>query len=305
VISNVIRAGRRKLGLRNLAIVVAMTALGCGSRSNDAPQTAGNASPPPGLTSCKPGRDPDREEVVRKDRIAKGVYYASKRIKVDGSLEQWDTPYGTWWVVAGNFDTFSDILGEQAVRIYGDDVSGVHAGDIVLDCGAHFGGFTRTALNAGARLVVSIEIAPENIEVLRRNFAPEIAAGRVIVYDKGVWDKDDTMVLERKNHTWADKVETSGTGPTVGVTTIDKIVAELKLPTVNFIKMDIEGAERHALAGAVATMKSYQPRMAIAAYHEPDDVQVLQPIVRGAQPAYSECLNGLGLGHGYLTFLFK
>jgi len=290
---------------RAFVILAVIAIVGCGSRSDDATPAAGSASPPPGMTSCKPGRDPDTAETTRKVRIAKGVYYASKRIKVDGSLEQWDTPYGQWWVVTDNFGTFSDILAEQAVRIYGDDVSGVHAGDIVLDCGAHFGGFTRTALNAGAKLVVSIEIAPENVEVLRRNFAPEIAAGRVIVYDKGVWDKDDTLVLERKNHTWADRVETSGTGPTVGVTTIDKIVAELKLPTVNFIKMDIEGAERHALAGAVATMKSYQPRMAIAAYHEPDDVQVLQPIVHGAQPAYSECLNGVGLGHGYLTFLFK
>lgn len=290
---------------RALVILAVIAAISCGSRPDDATLTEGTSSPPPGLTSCKPGRDPDVAEVARKDRIAKGVYRASKRLKVDGDLEQWDTPYGQWWVVNGNFDTFSEILGEQAVRIYGDDVRGVHAGDVVLDCGAHFGGFTRTALNAGAKLVVAIEIAPENVEALRRNFAPEIAAGRVIVYDKGVWDKDDTLVLERKKHTWADKVEETGPGPTVAVTTIDKIVAELKLSTVNFIKMDIEGAERHALAGAAMTLKSYQPRMAIAAYHEPDDLQVLQPIVHGAQPAYSECLNGLGLGHGYLTFLFK
>ena len=55
--------------------------------------------------------------------------------------------------------------------------------------------YAKTALASGAKLVVAIEPAPENIECLRRNLAQEIAAGRVIVYPKGVWDKDDTLAL--------------------------------------------------------------------------------------------------------------
>jgi FkbM family methyltransferase len=242
---------------------------------------------------------------IRKERIAKGVYRASKRLAVDGGLELWDTPYGRYWVVADNFNTFSDVLGEQAVEIYGDKTRGVHEGDVVLDCGAHFGGFTRTALNRGAKFVVAIEIAPENAQCLRRNFASEIDAHRVIVYEKGVWDKDDTMVLERKNHTWADQVGVSGPGPTVAVTTIDKIVSDLRLAKVDFIKMDIEGAERNALAGASETLKSYRPRMAIASYHKPDDLEVLPPLALSPQPAYSACVGGAGLGHGYMTLFFN
>jgi len=71
----------------------------------------------------------------------------------------------------------------------------VRSGDVVLDCGANVGVYTRDALDSGAKLVVAIEPAPENIECLRRNFAPEVAAGRVIVYPKGVWDKDDFLTL--------------------------------------------------------------------------------------------------------------
>ena len=212
---------------------------------------------------------------------------------------------GSTWVVAKNFNTMSEVLGEQAVEIYGDPVTGVRKGDVVLDGGAHFGGFTRTALDRGAKLVVAIEIAPENIQVLRRNFAKEMEAGRVIVYKKGVWDKDATMVLERKNHTWADQVAAAGPGPSVEVTTIDRIVSELRLPTVDFIKLDIEGAERNALAGASETLKRHRPRLAVASYHRADDLAVLPPIVISAQAAYATCVAHRGLGHGFMTLFFR
>tara|TARA_B000000557_G_scaffold174219_1_gene141825 strand:+ start:679 stop:1419 length:741 start_codon:yes stop_codon:yes gene_type:complete len=45
----------------------------------------------------------------------------------------------------------------------------------------------------------------------------------------------------------------------VAVTTIDQIVDDLKLKTVNFIKIDIEGFEYKALLGAQKTLKKYKP----------------------------------------------
>jgi FkbM family methyltransferase len=41
----------------------------------------------------------------------------------------------------------------------------------------------------------------------------------------------------------------------VPLTTIDKLVSELNLPRVDFIKMDIEGAEKLALTGGRATIQ--------------------------------------------------
>jgi hypothetical protein len=60
-------------------------------------------------------------------------------------------------------------------------------------CGAHIGVYIREALSLGAKLVVAVEPALENLECLRRNFATEIAAGRVIVYPKGVWDREEVL----------------------------------------------------------------------------------------------------------------
>ena len=72
----------------------------------------------------------------------------------------------------------------------------------------------------------------------------------------------------------------------VKAVTIDAEVANLGLASVDFIKMDIEGAERHALRGALQTLQEFGPKMTIAIYHLEDDREVIPEIVLGAQPAY-------------------
>ena len=70
------------------------------------------------------------------------------------------------------------------------------------------------------------------------------------------------------------------------ITTIDKIVADLGLPSVDFIKMDIEGSERYALRGAEQTLKKFHPRMAICTYHLPDDPKVIPAVVESVGAGY-------------------
>jgi len=53
----------------------------------------------------------------------------------------------------------------------------------------------------------------------------------------------------------------------VEVNTIDNIVKE----RVDFIKLDIEGAEQNAVEGAKETIKKYKPILAICVYHKAED----------------------------------
>jgi FkbM family methyltransferase len=218
---------------------------------------------------------------------ARGLAIDSKLLARGQGLEQWQTPMGTYWIPEGSSNAVFYDLSEQHRKIYGTGERGVRDGDVALDCGANVGVYTREALERGARLVVAIEPAPENVEVLRRNFAPEIAAGRVIVYPKGVWDKEDVLKLQVDPHNSArDTFLGHIAGPgvhSIGVplTTIDKLVAELNLPRVDFIKMDIEGAEPKAVAGAFHTIAQYHPRMALCLYHTPSDpVEVPAAVAR-------------------------
>lgn len=163
-------------------------------------------------------------------------------------------------------------------------------GDIVLDCGAHAGVFARQALALGAARVVAIEPEPLLAECLRRNFRAEIEVGKVEVAPLAVWSSPGSMTLENEAHNSGMSALVPAIrgmeSVTVKVTTIDLLVAELGLPRVDYIKMDIEGAEREALRGAAAVLAKFRPRIMLDVYHRPDDMRVLPEVIRQANPAY-------------------
>jgi FkbM family methyltransferase len=178
-------------------------------------------------------------------------------------------------------------------RDYESGGVGVHWGDSVIDCGAHVGMFTRYALHRGAERLVAIEPDPTNLACLERNLAEEIAAGNVLVVRAGVWDRRDELTLfhslDEENtggHSFAKARPASVKVFRVPVMPRDEILGQRIVDRVDFIKMDIEGAERQALTGAAHTLRRWQPRLAICAYHLDDDPTLLPAIVKAAQPAY-------------------
>ena len=126
-----------------------------------------------------------------------------------------------------------------------------------------------------------------------RAYLAEVAAGRVVIYEKGVWDKDDFLVINvQAGNPAADSFVVAPQGSAPGLrlplTTIDKLVEELQLQRVDYIKMDIEGAERNALMGARKTLGRFHPRLALSSYHLPDDPDRLPALVREGWSGYRE-----------------
>jgi FkbM family methyltransferase len=212
---------------------------------------------------------------------------ASRVTRQEAGLSLWSTPAGDYWMPTASGNALLFDLAEQMRNIYGDHM---RPGDTVLDCGANVGVFTRKALWAGAARVIAIEPAPDNLECLRRNFAAEIASGRVVVYPKGVWDKDDVLRLNVDPKNSAEdsfvNVFPSGAFIEAPLTTIDHLAEELHLARVDFIKMDIEGAEQRAVAGARQTIARWHPRMALCIYHLREDAEMVPKAVREIAPGY-------------------
>jgi FkbM family methyltransferase len=209
----------------------------------------------------------------------------------EAGLDLWSTPQGNMWTVHGE-QMLIFLEWEQAHDIYEPAGHEVRRGDIVLDCGANIGVFTRKALSRGAALVVAIEPAPQTLNALRRNFDAEIRAGRVIVYPKGVWDREselDLTVDQVNNGMNSVVLTTERTARKVRVplTTIDHIVADLHLPRVDFIKMDIEGAEKPALLGGRDTIRRFRPRMSISTEHLPDDTTAIPALLKQIETRYT------------------
>jgi FkbM family methyltransferase len=197
------------------------------------------------------------------------------------------------WVPGKALWSISFEHAEQEYKIYQSARARIQPGDVVLDAGAYVGLFTKVALRAKASKVIAIEPSPLSIECLRRNLKNEIASGKVILYPKGVWNKDDVLEMNQSDDSEGNSFVFRSMGEKtvrLPLTTIDKLVSELQLQRVDFIKMDIEGSEREALAGAAETIKRYHPRMAICVYHLPDDPVVIPQIIKDFDSAYrQEC----------------
>jgi len=67
---------------------------------------------------------------------------------------------------------------------------------------------------------------------------------------------------------------------------IDEFVQTHGLNKIDFIKADIEGAERYMLKGAQRVLKKHAPSLALCTYHIPDDDTVLSGMITEANPGY-------------------
>ena len=222
---------------------------------------------------------------------------------IDGhKYQQFETELGNFWISEGEGEERKEegeagqealawLLWEVTVyEAYQGHEDTVLPGDTVVDAGAHVGVYTRYALKRGAARVISIEPDPANILCFERNFSGEIASGKVILIKAGVWNEESDLELQIHDHISSRATLFTMDGIarsiTVPVKPLDDIVDELQLDRVDFIKMDIEGAERQALEGARRTIQRFRPRMAICTYHMHDDPVAVPEVTLKIQSDY-------------------
>jgi FkbM family methyltransferase len=208
------------------------------------------------------------------------------------NLQRYSTPLGEFWIAPPGKRLLEWIVWEiEKEQVYESRNVRIEPGDTVVDCGAHVGVFTRHALRRGAARVIAVEPDSANIAALEATFPREITEGRVVLVKGGVWDQVSLLTLTDSHdnsagHSFVIERQNSEQVSGIPVWPLDDIVARLQLDRVDFIKMDIEGAERRALAGARLTLGRFRPRLAICTYHLPDDTVAVPAVVRKANPSY-------------------
>jgi FkbM family methyltransferase len=173
----------------------------------------------------------------------------------------------------------------------GFDVS-VKPGDVVIDAGAFIGDFGAYAAARGA-LAYAFEPVKVIFEMLKKT--AELNGGRIKPIQKGLGNSvcetemfvnDDFAGGSTLNPVQGGAGGRRANTETIFITTLDAFAESEKLEKIDFIKADIEGAERDMLRGATRVLKEFAPKLAICTYHLPDDPQVLERLILEANPRY-------------------
>ncbi len=223
--------------------------------------------------------------------VAERVNRVETKVLNGRDCELYRTDLGNFWIPAPGNAQLSFLIWEMSIQqVYENGAVRIRPGDTVVDCGAHVGVFTRYALSRGAGKVVAIEPEPTNIACLEANFAPEIASGKVVLIKAGVWDEKTNLALRvtpghSGSHRFGDHAGDSHLDG-IPVLPLDEIVEQHGLERVDFIKMDIEGAEARALRGATQTLRRFRPRMAICTYHGAQDPRTIPQVVHSISEEY-------------------
>ena len=174
--------------------------------------------------------------------------------------------------------TITDFLLEQyAYKENGKTIIGADEGDIVFDIGGCWGD---TALYFAEKTgdrgkVYSFEFIPNNIAIhdINTSLNPQLK-NHITLVSNPVSDKSGETIYFVDNGPGSRISHNDFTGSSGSVQTvsIDDYVENNGVTKVDFIKMDIEGAEPLALQGAVNTIRKFKPKLAIAIYHSMDDL---------------------------------
>lgn len=174
------------------------------------------------------------------------------------------------------FDFIDSFANEGPYSLVNEKVKVVvEKGDIVIDAGSSVGDFAAYASVKGA-LAYAFEPSSRRIKILQRT--SELNAGIIPV--------QKVLGAEESHNSEVKGMDTSSS-ELFDVTTLDNFVRENNLPRIDFIKCDIEGNERHMLAGAQETLARFAPKLALCTYHLPDDPQVMAELILKANPKYN------------------
>jgi len=143
----------------------------------------------------------------------------------------------------------------------------IKEGDIVVDGGAFNGVFSVYAgkIVGEKGKVYAFEPNPRNMENLDRNLRLN-NLNNVVIVKEGLWNKKTTLSISNEE-SLSSVFSKSNDRIEIEVTSLDYFAQKNNIKGIDFIKMDIEGAEIQALEGAEEVLEKLNPFIAVASYH--------------------------------------
>lgn len=175
--------------------------------------------------------------------------------------------HGLVWNVRPGTDDYLGPNHEPALDGHID----IPSGGVFFDVGAHVGHFT-VRLAQKASYVVAFEPGPKQIEGLKRNLDLN-QIRNVMVAEFALWDNDtDTIEMTHPAGEYGHnghfgqsvtKLVSSG----IPCHTLDVVAETNNFDRIDFIKIDVQGAEGKVLRGAKKTIAKFRPKMMVELHH--------------------------------------
>lgn len=151
-----------------------------------------------------------------------------------------------------SYDTFEEEKGFQ------NEYWNINAGDVVFDVGASYGSYTLTACSMGA-VVFSFEPEKTVFDDLAKNIDINDWRGRCHLSNFGLWSEPATVDMGSYAPHWP-KFTISGT---YQMDTLDEVAGRIGLDRVDWIKIDVEGAEENVIKGSSKTISRFTPNLIV------------------------------------------
>ncbi len=165
-------------------------------------------------------------------------------------------------------DVFVDILKLSSIETYVD--LGAYDGDTVVE-------FCEQVMDSYNE-IYAVEPDRRNFRKLKKTIEGK---KRVTAVNAAAWSCDTTLYFTDKAGRQSAVAENGKYS--VDARSVDSILCG---EPCTLLKMDVEGAEKQAIAGAENTIKKYAPRLMISLYHRNEDIFELPLMINGLRPDY-------------------
>jgi FkbM family methyltransferase len=150
---------------------------------------------------------------------------------------------GSWW----------SFIDEDSVRrAYWD----IRPGETVFDIGAAYGSYSLSALALGAAELVAWSPQDEG-KVMARSLSLNGFEGRCQIIESGLYDREG--YLDPESQEFSD----TGRPGFIAVERLDHFMASRVFNRLDWLKIDVEGAEVEVLRGARETLARFRPKILV------------------------------------------
>lgn len=176
-----------------------------------------------------------------------------------------------------------DACTERCFDDYFDpDILPCVAEEVVVDLGAYTGDTALSFINTYGKDVYRhyycYDASAAAMEQCRKNTS---LLPNMIYSQKGVGEKSDVMYLNVNSDPSLNSLSATG-DKKVNVVSLDEDITE----PITLLKMDIEGMEASAIRGAAKHIRNDRPKMALAVYHNNEDLWEIPRMIDSLCPDY-------------------